>query len=381
MIKPSDLVLRISDKERLKSQGKRIDPGVSPLDKGDPDFATPDHICEAAREAMKQGYTHYIPGSGDKELIEAICDSLKEDYDCRFDPSGIIVTNGAAEAIYLACMSFLSPGDEMILFTPGYSLYAGCAMMAGAAPVWVELAEDFTLDRDAVERGITKKTKAICFNNPNNPTGTSFTREEVEFLAELAIEHDLLLISDEVYKKLYYDDGTHFCAGSIPEAKDRTILIDSFSKTYAMTGWRIGYIATTPELFDPMYAVHRTTLSCINWPTQRAALAALRGPQDCIWQMVREYDRRRKSIIKRLAGVEGFTCITPNSAFYFFGRFDADMKSADMVDYLYERKVAVRSGTEFGPRGEGWIRLSYAIPFEKVTEGIGRLAAAFKTLK
>lgn len=138
-MKPSDLVARISDKERLKSQGKRIPPDVSPLDKGDPDFPTPDHICDAAREAMRQGYTHYIPGAGDKDLLEAICDNLKQDYGCQYDPSGVIVTVGGAEGIYLACMGFLSPGDEMIVLSPGYSLYAGSAMMAGAVPVWVPL--------------------------------------------------------------------------------------------------------------------------------------------------------------------------------------------------------------------------------------------------
>lgn len=380
-MKPSELVLRISDKERLKSQGKRIPPDVSPLDKGDPDFPTPEHICDAAREAMRQGYTHYIPGAGDRDLIEAICDSLKQDYGCNNDPAGIIITCGAAEGIYLSCMSLLSPGDELILFTPGYSLYAGCVMMAGAVPKWVPLTQDLKIDRDALRNAITKKTKAICFNNPSNPTGTCFEAEEIEFLAELALKHDLLIMSDEVYKKLYYDDEVHFCTGSIPEVKDRTIIIDSFSKTYAMTGWRIGYVATTPELAQPMYVVHRTTLSCINWPTQRAALAALRGPQDCVQKMVQEYDRRRKAILDKLSGLDTYKCVKPNSAFYFFGKFDANMKSSEMVDYLFERKVAVRSGTEFGPAGEGWIRLSYAVPFEKIIEGINRLAAALRELK
>ena len=380
-MRPSELVLRISDKERLKSQGKRIPPDVSPLDKGDPDFATPEHICDAAREAMRQGYTHYIPGAGDKDLIEAICDNLREDYGCQYDPSGVIVTIGGAEGIYLACMAFLSPGDEMIIFTPGYSLYAGAAMMASAMPVWVPLTQQFRLDREAVLKAITKKTKAICVNNPNNPTGTSFTRSEIEFLANLALKHDLLLVSDEVYKKLYYDGGVHYCAGSLPEVRDRTILIDSFSKTYAMTGWRIGYVATVPELAQPMYAVHRTTVSCVSWPTQRAVLAALRGPQDCVREMVQEYDRRRKVILKKLSEVREIRFGTPNSAFYFFGQYKANMRSADMVDYLYEKKVAVRSGTEFGPSGEGWIRLSYAIPYEKVLEGIDRLTAAFNELK
>jgi len=378
---PSELALRISDKERLIGQGKPIASDVSPLDKGDPDFNTPEHICAAAYQAMRDGYTHYIPGAGDPELIEAVCDNLKGDYPCDYKPAGIIITNGGAEAIFLSCAAFLSPGDEIMVLTPGYSLYAGCALMVGAVPVWLPLAEDFRIDRDEVRKAVTRKTKAICINNPNNPTGTFFTQGEIEFLADLAEEHDLLLISDEVYRKLYYDGGKHFCIGSIPEIRNRAILIDSFSKTYAMTGWRIGYVATSAELAQPMYAVHRTILSCINWPAQRAALAALRGPQDFVTHMVAEYDRRRKAIIRRLETIPGLSCRMPNSAFYFFGRFRAKMRSAEMVDYLYEKKVAVRSGTEFGHRGEGWIRLSYAVPFGKVMEGIDRLEAALKKIE
>jgi aspartate/methionine/tyrosine aminotransferase len=358
-----------------------LPPDVSPLDRGDPDFDTPEHICAAACQAMREGYTHYIPGAGDSELIEAICANLAADYSCAYTPPGIIITNGGAEAIYLSCAAFLSPGDEILVFTPGYSLYGGCALMAGAVPVWVPLTEAFRIDRDAVRRALTDRTKAICINNPNNPTGTCFTREEIEFLAELAIDRDLLLISDEVYKKIYYDGGNHFCLGSIPEIRDRAILLDSFSKTYAMTGWRVGYVATTAELAQPMYAVHRATLSCINWPAQRAALAALRGPQDCVTRMVAEYDRRRKAVMKRLEDVPGLSCIMPNSAFYILGRFSAKMKSAEMVDYLYQKKVAVRSGSEFGYSGEGWIRLSYAVPFDMVMEGLDRLEAAFRELQ
>jgi len=252
--------------------------------------------------------------------------------------------------------------------------------MIGAVPVWVSLTTDFHLDYDAVQKAITKKTRAILICNPNNPTGTSFTQSEVEFLAETVLKNDLLLISDEVYRALYYGGRTHFCAGSIPEIEDRLILIDSFSKTYAMTGWRIGYIAAFPELMRPMYMVHRVTLSSINAPTQRAALAALRGPQDCVDEMVAEYDRRRKAIINRLEDIHGFSCVVPDSAFYFYGRFNAAMKSSEMVEYLYDKKVAVRSGTEFGKSGEGYIRLTYAIPYQEVVRGIELLGNAFSEL-
>ena len=380
-MRESGLVMRLSEEEeKFKSMGRRLSPDISRLQVGDPYFPTPEHICDAAREAMRQGYTHYVPGMGDKDLIEAICEDLNHEYGCSFNPEGVIITNGAQEGIYFVCSTFLSPGDEIILFNPTYS-YGANIRMVDAIPVKVPLSEDFRLDRDAVKKAITPKTRAILFCNPNNPTGVSFTREDVEFLAKLALEHNLLLVSDEVYRKYYYDGTQHFSTSSILEAKDRTILLDSFSKSYAMAGWRIGYVATTPELAKPMFLVHRATLSCINWPTQRAALAALKGPQDCVREMVSEFDRRRENIIKKLEEVEGFDCVIPNSAFYIFGRFDAEMKSADMVDYLLGKKVAVRSGTEFGSGGEGWIRLSYSGPLKDVNEGIDRLALALNGLK
>lgn len=380
-MKSNQLVDRIlKNKERVKSMGKQTLPGVLRLNSGDPDFSTPQHICEAAAEAMRQGYTHYIPGAGDKDLISAICDELNADYGCSIKPEGVVITHGAKEGIFLVCAALISPGDEVLVFTPGYSSYATSAMMMGAVPVWVPLTDHFRLDTDAVKKAVTPKTKAIFVCNPNNPTGISFTKEEIEFLAELSLAHDLLLIVDEVYKKLYYDGGSHFCAGGIAEVRDRTIIIDSFSKRFAMTGWRVGYVAAHPDLAKTMNLVHRAALGSINAPAQRAALAALRGPQDCVENMVAEYDRRRKAILKRLEGIKGFSCGVPNSAFYFFGRFHADMTSADMVDYLYERKVAVRSGTEFGYRGEGYIRLTYAIPYDVVVAGIDRLAAVLNAL-
>jgi aspartate/methionine/tyrosine aminotransferase len=379
-MKPSARVNRIlQNKERLKSQGKVLKAGVISLDKGDPDFPTPAHICDAAYAAMRQGYTHYVPGAGDRDLMDAVCDVLKADYGCNYEPAGIIITNGAMEGLYIACAAFLEPGDEVIVFTPGYN-YASQLLMVGALPVWVSLTPNNTLDCDALEAAVTSKTKAILYCNPNNPTGNALTRPEVEFLAKVALDYDLLLFADEVYKKLYYDGNSHFSAGSIDEIRNRTIMIDSFSKSYAMTGWRVGYVATTPELAQPMYLVHRASVMTINTIAQKAALAALRGPQDCLFEMVAEYDRRRRSILKKLENLAGFDCTTPNSAFYVYGRFDARMKSAEMVDYLYEKKVAVRSGTEFGSSGEGFIRLTYALPYTQAIEGIERMMAAIRDL-
>lgn len=372
-MKPSSLAARLTDADRLLSMGRDFPPGTLRLDRGDPDFPTPTHICDAAREAMAQGFTHYIPGHGDADLIEAICQKLRADFGARYDPEGIVITVGGAEAIYLACAGFLSPGDEAIVFTPGYGFYAGAIQMVGARPVWVPLADDCRIDQDAVRRAITPRTRAIFFSNPGNPTGTAFSREEIHFLAGIAMEHDLLLCPDEVYRKFYYDGNEHVSMLSIPEIRDRTVFIDSFSKSYAMTGWRIGYLAATPELVAPLYAVHRTTVSCVNWPAQRAALAALTGPQDCVDDIVREYDRRRIAVIERLSGASGFSFIYPTSSFYILGRYSADLSSADMVEYLAERGVAVKGGAEFGPACEGRIRLTYATGHEESLRGAERL--------
>ena len=382
-MQPSELIQRVANEnpERHKSQGRRIDPGVIPLDKGDPDFATPQHICEAAYEAMMQGYTHYIPDAGDKELIQTICDCLKEDYNCGYEPKGILLTPGGSTGIFITCLALLSPGDEVVVFSPTFAAYAHCVTLAGAAPVRVPYLEDYSLDRDSLKAAITPRTKAIILCNPNNPMGKALRRDEVEFLVDTAERHDLILVSDEVYRKIYYDGIEHVCLGSYPEVKDRVVLIDSFSKSYAMTGWRIGYVATSPELARPLNVLRKAGAGSVNAPTQRAAIAALRGPQDCVREMVAEYDRRRRSILKILEGVQGFRCVKPDSAFYFYGRYDGNMSSAQMADFLYDRGVAVRSGTEYGTNGEGFIRLAYCVAYQEVVEGIKRLAAAFEELR
>jgi aspartate/methionine/tyrosine aminotransferase len=373
----SSLAARITDRDRLLSMGRSFPRGVLRLDRGDPDFPTPAHICDAAREAMAQGYTHYIPGYGDRDLIEAICDTLEKDFSARHDPAGVLVTVGSAEAIFLICAAYLSPGDEAIVFTPGFSLYAGAIQMIGAKVVWVPLTPDFHIDGDALRRAITRRTKAIFFSNPSNPTGMAFDRAEIELLGEIAIAHDLLLCPDEVYRKFCYAGTEHVSVLSLPEVRDRTIYIDSFSKSYAMAGWRIGYLATTPTLAAPMYAIHRTAVSCVNWPTQRAALAALRGPQDCVDAIVSEYDRRRVALIARLKDALGLRIVPPTSAFYMLAKYNADMTSAEMVEYLIARGVAVKGGGEFGPACEGYIRLTYATGYEEALRGADRLAEIF----
>jgi aspartate/methionine/tyrosine aminotransferase len=365
----------------IDSMKRPLNPRAISLDVGDPDFPTPEHICDAAREAMRQGYTHYAPGAGDKDLIQAICENLSNRYGCSYDPPGIVITAGGAGAIYLICATYLSQGDEVIVFDPSYTNQPYCAMLAGAVPVAVPFAKDFRVDRDALKKAINSKTKIIFLVNPNNPTGTSLPKEDVEFVAQMAVEHDVILVSDEVYREIYYDGKTHFSAGSIREAKAHTILIDSFSKTYAMTGWSIGYIATTPELAQSLKIVRMARPGKVNTPAQRAALAALKGPQDCVRQMVDQYADRRLAIHSKLSHIQKLSYVIPDSAFYFFCHFEADMTSSQMVDYLYEKGVLVRSGTQFGNRGQGWFRLTYCMALKDAVEGIDRLAKAINDLK
>jgi aspartate aminotransferase len=358
--RPSGLVQRVTDPERLKSQSIHAGADYHALNRGDPGFDTPAHICDAARQAMRDGFNHYVPGAGDADLIAAICDGLNREYGAGLTSKGVVITNGAAEAVFLACSSYLSPGDEMLLFDPEYSSYEISARLVQAVPVRVPMTRDFRVDFDRLRASISPRTKAILFSNPNNPTGHSLRREEMEGIAELAEKHDFLIISDEVYRKLYYDGVKHVSATSLPEVRHRTILIDSFSKTYAMPGWRIGYVATTPELAAPMAVVHRSTLSCINWPAQRGALAALTGSQQCVDDMLAEYARRRLVMLDCLKAMKGLSFSLSDSAFYFFPRYDGNMPAREMMDYLLGRKVVVRSGTEFGRGGEHHLRLTYA---------------------
>jgi len=381
-MQPAQRIRRVlgTNKDKDKLWSREIPPGTIRLDLGDPDFDTPEHIANAAREAMREGYTHYNRSAGDMQLVTAIRDGLEKDYGYPYDPQGVVITGGGAGAIYLVCAAYLSPGDEAIVFNPSFSNQGYCARIAGAEVVSVPFAEGLTLDRDALKAAISKKTKVIFYVNPSNPHGLSMAKGDVEYLAQLALEHDILLVSDECYRKFVYDGKVHQHVLCDPEVKDHVILMDSFSKTYAMTGWSIGYVATTAELAKPIAALRTAGIGKVGVPTQRAALAALQGPQDCVADMAAEYDRRRKSTLEILKDVDGFDFITPDSAFYFFGRYKADMTSSDMIDYLYQRGVAVRSGSEFGTMGEGWLRIAYSVPYENVITGIQRLADALNDL-
>lgn len=351
---------------------------------GEPDFDTPEHIKEAAVKALKEGYTHYTPSPGIPELREAIADSIGEEFGVEYTPEEVMVTPSGKTAIFYALVSIVEEGDEVIISTPSFPAYESVVKFLNAKPVFVELREeeDFRLKPEHVETKITPKTKAIVINSPHNPCGSILTRSDVEGLAELALKHDLILITDDVYHKLIYDGLKHESVASIPDVKDRTILINSLSKTYAMTGWRVGYIAANKGLINHMVVLQNNVVSCVPSFIQRASIEALKGPQDFIKRMVEEYKCRRDVIVDGLNKIEGFSCRKPLGAFYAFVNVKRiGLEDTKLVEYLLkEAKVATLYGSAFGYGGEGYLRFSYATSMEKIKEGLERIKEAVEEL-
>lgn len=376
--KISRMLRDVSQGQRSRGAFMQAGPGAVRLQSGDPSFDTPLHIREAAFKAMNEGHTHYCSGLGDKSLREGICASLHRDYGVEMGADEILITNGAAGAIFLTAAAFLERGDEAVVFDPSYSLYAVGIRAAGAKVVRAPLSPDFHYDEEEFLRRITPQTRMVFLNNPNNPTATCFSREDLESIAAVCERHDLLLAADEVYHKLVFDGRKHICAGSLRELSSRVILINSFSKTYAMTGWRIGYIAAPAGIIKALVPLNRAFTGSVNTISQKAALAALLGPQDCVRSMFEEYAGRRELIHSLVNGIEGLRCPLPEGAFYVFCGYDREIKSEDMAHYLAERGVTVRSGTEFGAMGEKHIRLTFAASREAIESGMEKIAAALK---
>ncbi|MEM1570131.1 MAG: pyridoxal phosphate-dependent aminotransferase [Candidatus Bathyarchaeia archaeon] len=351
---------------------------------GEPDFDTPEHIKEAAIKALREGFTHYTPSPGIPELREAIADSIEEEFGVEYTPDEVMVTPSGKTAIFYALVSVVGEGDEVIMPTPSFPAYESVVRFLNARPVFVELEEeeDFRLKPELVESKVTPKTRAIVINSPHNPCGSILTRSDVEGLADLALKHDLMLITDDVYHKLIYDGFRHESVVSIPDVKDRTILINSLSKTYAMTGWRVGYVAANRELINHMTILQNNVVSCVPSFIQKASIAALRGPQDFVKKMVEEYTRRRDMIVDGLNKIKGFVCKKPLGAFYAFVNVkNVGLTDIELAEYLLkEAKVATLHGSAFGYGGEGYLRFSYATSMEKIKEGLNRIKEAVEKL-
>ncbi len=372
IIKPSGTIAMAEKAREMARSGRKL----WRLDVGEPDFNTPEHIKNAAVDALKNGFTHYTSSMGMIELRRAIAEYLKERNGLKVDPDKeVIVTPGAKHAIYCACMATLNPGDEILVLTPTWPTHFTCAEAAGARVIEIPCGETYSLKEESLKANITGKTRMIIINSPNNPTGGVLSSDELKIIADLAAEHDLLVLSDEVYGEIVYDGVELRSMGSFDYVKENVILINGFSKAYAMTGWRLGYAVANETIIDAMKRIQQTTTTCPASFVQKAGIAALRGPQDCVKRMIEEYDRRRKYIVKALNEISGVNCVMPKGAFYVFPRFSSlGMSSFNIsMRLLEEEGVCSTPGSVFGKCGEGHIRLSYATSLETIIEAMGKI--------
>ncbi len=357
--------------------------GVISLGVGEPDFVTPWHVREACIYSLEKGYTMYTSNWGLLELREEIARHLYNNYKVAYEPRNeVLVTVGVSEGMDLALRALLAPGDEVLVPEPCYVSYAPCTSMAGGTPVPIltSAENDFRVTAAEIKEKITPKTKVIILSYPNNPTGATISREELMEIAKVVKKHDLVVISDEIYDKLTYE-GEHTCFASLPAMKNRTILLNGFSKAYAMTGWRLGYACGHPEVIAHMTKIHQYTMLCAPVTAQMAALEALQNGTDEMLKMVAEYDRRRKLVLKGFSEI-GLSCFEPKGAFYAFPSIkNTGLSSEEFAErLLMEAKVATVPGSVFGVNGQGHIRCSYAASVENLTEAIDRMDKFLKKL-
>jgi aspartate aminotransferase len=372
---PSDRVKRLAGSERSQ-RPLAIPKGAVRLDMGEPDFPTPDHIQEAACRAMRDNRTHYGNAYGEPALREAVCASLKRDYAVERSPENVLITSGGIEAIHVVSATYLNPGDEALIPDPEYSAYADSVMLFGGIPVSVPLTPDFHFDFDRLEAVVSKNTRLMFVSSPGNPTGRVLHVGEIRRLAELALKHDFLLVLDEAYHRLVYGGVDFLSICQVEEVRSHAILLNSFSKTYAMTGWRVGYLVADAPLIKQMITFHKCITICPNVPAQFACAAAAAGPQDCVEVMRLEYERRKVLVEARLAEIPGLATPSCDGAFYVFPRFAHALTSQQMTDYLFGKGILVRSGTEFGAGGQGHFRIAFCKSTETLEEGMTRLKEA-----
>ncbi len=344
---------------------------------GEPDFTTPEPILEAGVRSLRAGETHYTSNSGKLDLRQAVAGNLKHLYGVSYDPvEEIIITVGVSEALYLVMTALLDPGDEVIIPTPCFVSYQAEVILAGGVPVEIpsRMEDNFQLDPDRVRAAITPRTKVIFVGYPSNPTGAVATRETLKRVAEIAIEHDLLIVSDEIYDRLVYDFD-HVCVPALgEEIRKRTILLGGLSKAYAMTGWRIGYACGPADIIKGMVRIHQYTIMSAPTTAQDAALEALTNGEKYVQEMVSEYDRRRRLMVSGLNKL-GLTTFEPRGAFYAFPNITASgMDDETFAEKLLkEEHVAVVPGNAFGVGGEGFVRCSYATAYERIEEALRRM--------
>jgi aspartate aminotransferase len=359
----------------LEAQGRSI----IHLEIGEPDFPTPPHIVEAAKLALDQGWTHYGPPQGFPELREAVAESVSARRGIKVGPEHVSIVPGGKPIIFFPMLALLEPGDEVIYPNPGFPIYESMIRYLGATPVPMRLVESrgFSFDLDLLREKLSDRTRMLVLNSPQNPTGGVIPEEDLRAIAEMVRDRDLIVLADEIYSRIYYDDPPVSIA-SYPGMLEKTIILDGFSKAYAMTGWRMGYGVMPVWLVEAVNKLMVNSNSCTASFTQRAGIAALRGPQDAVDAMVAEFRRRRDAFCQALNRIPGFRCAIPGGAFYAFPNVEqTGVGSKELADFLLEEAgVACLNGGAFGDYGEGYIRFSYANSLENLMEAAGRIEAA-----
>jgi aspartate aminotransferase len=357
----------------LEAQGKEM----VHLEIGEPDFDTPRNIVDSAIDALNNRYTHYCPSAGLNELREAVAEDISKRRGIKVQPKNVVITPGGKPIIIFSMLALVNPGEEVIYPNPGYPIYESVINFINAKAVPIKLREEnhFRLDVDELLSLVTSKTKMIVINSPQNPTGSVLTREDLEAIARVAVEKNIYILADEIYNRILYE-GEHVSITTFPGMLERTIILDGFSKTYAMTGWRVGYGVMPEDLAVQVAKLETNTNSCTTTFTQMACIEALKGDQSAVDEMVAEFRKRRDIFIDGLAGIEKFRCHKPQGAFYLFSNIEAfGLSSSEMEHQLmHEAGIAALSGTSFGAHGEGYIRFSYATSRENIERALGKLA-------
>jgi aspartate/methionine/tyrosine aminotransferase len=360
-------------------------PGVVNLGIGQPDFDTPAFIRDAAKQALDDGYTRYPPAKGFADLRRVIANKLKQENGIDADPDKeVYVAVGAMQVIFNTCLHLLNPGDEVIVMDPGYDYYSQIRLFGGVTvPVATHESNRFKVDPADIRAAITGKTKLMIINTPSNPTGAIFDEKILRSIADMAIEHDIWVLSDEPYEHILFDGHRHISIGALAGMAERTISAFTLSKSYAMTGWRVGYTAAPKAVIDEMEKLMEHMVSGVTAVAQRAALAAISAPQDCVKEMVATYDKRRHLVHEGLNAIDGIQCINPESTFYAFPNISSTgLSSWDFAKFLVkEHKVAVVPGSIFGKAGEGYVRLSFAASMDQLKEGIARIGRGVAALR
>jgi aspartate aminotransferase len=355
------------------------------LEIGEPDFPTPPHIVEAAKQALDQGWTRYGPTQGLPELREAIAAEISRTRNISVSARNVCVVPGAKPILFFSMLALIEPGDEVVYPDPGFPIYRSMIQYLGAKPVPVPLIETrgFSFDLDILRDKLSSRTRLLILNSPQNPTGGVIPEQDLREIAALVRNRDLMVLSDEIYSRIYYTAEAPSSIATLPGMLEKTILLDGFSKTYAMTGWRLGYGVMPEWLVEGVNKLMVNSNSCAASFTQRAALAALTGPQTAVDQMVEQFRRRRDVFCQALNTIPGFRCVPPGGAFYAFANVEqTGMPSKDLADLLLERAgVACLNGGSFGEHGEGYIRFSFANSLENLQEAAERIRAARKETK